>query len=305
MNTKKQKRKRVGGVQAMNKSKWLFTAAIALPTFLLYLYICIAPMVSSVMNSVYEWNGYGPKIFIGLDNYINIFKDPIFWEAFTNDILIVFFKEIIIVILAVVFAVSLTKARLHKKEVGIFRFLYYIPNILSVIVISMVWKYFFESFDSIEASWNVLATENGIWTDYPLPLIIFIASWCGIGYYMIVLITAINNISKEVYEAASIDGAGQIRQLFSITLPEVMPQIRYVIINVLSGSLAVNMNLILPLTGGENHTMVMGLYVYDYGTGQLSMVGYAYAAAVVLMAISFILCFTVNIYMKRKEAQEG
>ena len=122
---------------------------------------------------------------------------------------------------------------------------------------------------------------------------------------MIVLITAINNISKDVYEAASIDGAGQIRQLFSITLPEVMPQIRYVIINVLSGSLAVNMNLILPLTGGENHTMVMGLYVYDYGTGQLSMVGYAYAAAVVLMAISFILCFTVNMYMKRKEAQEG
>lgn len=305
MNTKKQKRKRVGGVQAMNKSKWLFTTAIALPTFLLYLYICIAPMVSSVMNSVYEWNGYGPKIFIGLDNYINIFKDPIFWEAFKNDILIVFFKEIIIVILSVVFAVSLTKARLHKKEVGIFRFLYYIPNILSVIVISMVWKYFFESFDSIEASWNVFATENGIWTDYPLPLIIFIASWCGIGYYMIVLITAINNISKEVYEAASIDGAGQIRQLFSITLPEVMPQIRYVIINVLSGSLAVNMNLILPLTGGENHTMVMGLYVYDYGTGQLSMVGYAYAAAVVLMAISFILCFTVNMYMKRKEAQEG
>lgn len=305
MNTKKQKRKRVGGVQAMNKSKWLFTTVIALPTFLLYLYICIAPMVSSVMNSVYEWNGYGPKIFIGLDNYINIFKDPIFWEAFKNDILIVFFKEIIIVILSVVFAVSLTKARLHKKEVGIFRFLYYIPNILSVIVISMVWKYFFESFDSIEASWNVFATENGIWTDYPLPLIIFIASWCGIGYYMIVLITAINNISKEVYEAASIDGAGQIRQLFSITLPEVMPQIRYVIINVLSGSLAVNMNLILPLTGGENHTMVMGLYVYDYGTGQLSMVGYAYAAAVVLMAISFILCFTVNMYMKRKEAQEG
>ncbi len=305
MNTQKQKRKRAGGVQAMNKSKWLFTAAIALPTFLLYLYICITPMIGSVMNSVYEWNGYGPKIFIGLENYINIFKDPIFWEAFTNDILIVFFKEIIIVTLAVVFAVSLTKARLHRKEVGMLRFLYYIPNILSVIVVSMVWKYFFESFDGIEAGWNLLATENGIWTDYPLPLIIFIASWCGIGYYMIVLITAINNISKDVYEAASIDGAGQIRQLFSITLPEVMPQIRYVIINVLSGSLAVNMNLILPLTGGENHTMVMGLYVYDYGTGQLSMVGYAYAAAVVLMAISFILCFTVNMYMKRKEAQEG
>ena len=84
-------------------------------------------------------------------------------------------------------------------------------------------------------------------------------------------------------------------------MPEIAGQIRYIVIAVLSGSLAVNMNLILPLTGGQNHTMVMGLYVYNYGTGQLSMVGYAYAAAVVLMAISFVLCFSVNMYMKRKE----
>lgn len=295
------KKKKAGGVLAMNGSKWRFAAAIALPTFLLYFYICICPMISSVANSIYDWNGYGPKTFVGLANYINIFKDAQFWEAFKNDILIVVFKEIIIVFLSVLFAVSLTKARLTKTEVKFYRFLYYIPNILSVIVISMVWKYFFESFDTIQAKWNFLASENGIWADHPLPLIIFVASWCGIGYYMIVLITSINNISKDVYEAAGIDGAGQLRQLWYITMPEILPQVRYVIIMILSGSLAVNMNLILPLTGGQNHTMVMGLYVYNYGTGQLSMVGYAYAAAVVLMVISFILCFSVNMYMKRKE----
>lgn len=297
----KKRKKKAGGVLAMNTSKWRFAALIALPTFLLYFYICIVPMISSIANSVYDWNGYGPKTFIGMENYVNIFKDAQFWEAFKNDILIVFFKEIIIVFLAVLFAVSLTKARLCKSEVKFYRFLYYIPNILSVIVISMVWKYFFESFDGIQAKWNFLTSENGIWVDHPLPLIIFIASWCGIGYYMIVLITAINNISKDVYEAASIDGAGQLRQLWYITMPEIAGQIRYIVIAVLSGSLAVNMNLILPLTGGQNHTMVMGLYVYNYGTGQLSMVGYAYAAAVVLMAISFVLCFSVNMYMKRKE----
>lgn len=301
MTKKKKKIQNVSNVTKMNKSKWGFLLATAVPTFILYIYICIVPMISSIANSIYDWNGYGPKKFIGLQNYINIFKDAEFWEAFRNDIIIVFFKEIIIVALAVLFAVSLTKARLHKKEVGMYRFLFYIPNILSVIVVSMVWKYFFESFDGIKAGWNIFSTENGIWVDHPLPLIIFIASWCGIGYYMIVLITSINNISKEKYEAASLDGAGQLRQLWYITLPEVKPQIRYVIINVLSGSLAVNMNLILPLTGGQNHTNVMGLYVYNYGTGQMSMVGYAYAAAVVLMAISFILCFSVNMYMKRKE----
>ena len=290
------KRKK-GGAMAMNASRWRVTLLIALPTFLLYFYICIVPMISSVANSIYDWNGYGPKTFIGLDNYINIFKDPEFWDAFLNDILIVLFKEIIIVTLAVLFAVSMTTAKLHKKEVGFFRFLFYIPNILSVILISMVWKYFFESLDTM------ISTENGLWVDYPLPLIIFIASWCGIGYYMIVLISAIKNIPKEIFEAADMDGATQFKQLWSITLPEIMPQIRYVIVMVLSGSLAVNMNLILPLTGGQNHTMVMGLYVYSYGTGQLNMVGYAYAAAVVLMVISFVLSLTVNLYLKRKEDQ--
>ena len=299
----KKRSKGKGGALAMNGSKWRFLLFIVLPAFLLYLYICIVPMINSIMNSVYDWNGYGPKTFIGIENYINIFKDSEFWEAFKNDILIVLFKEIIIVFLAVLFAVSLTKARLHKREVGMFRFLFYIPNILSVIVISMVWKYFFESFDTVEAGWNFLTSENGIWVDRPLPLIIFIASWAGVGYYMIVLITTINNISKEIYEAAGLDGANQLQQLWYVTLPEILPQIRYIVINVLSGSLAVNMNLILPLTGGQNHTMVMGLYVYNYGTGQLNMVGYAYAAAVVLMLISFVLCFTVNMYMQRKEAK--
>lgn len=290
-------RRKKGGAMAMNASRWRVLLLIALPTFLLYTYICIVPMISSLANSVYDWNGYGPKTFIGFENYINIFKDPEFWDAFWNDILIVLWKEVIIVTLAVLFAVSMTTAKLRKKETSIFRFLFYIPNILSVILISMVWKYFFESLDTL------IKTENGLWVDHPMPLIIFIASWCGIGYYMIVLISAIKNIPGEIFEAAEMDGATQFRQLWSITLPEIMPQIRYVIVMVLSGSLAVNMNLILPLTGGQNHTMVMGLYVYTYGTGQLNMVGYAYAAAVVLMVISFVLSLTVNMYLKRKEAK--
>ena len=302
-DTTKKRGKRKGGVLAMNASKWRFLLLLVFPAFLLYLYFCIVPMINSIANSVYDWNGYGPKTFIGAENYIQIFKDPTFWEAFKNDVLIVFFKEIIIVVLAVLFAVSLTRAKIHKREVGFFRFVYYIPNILSVILISMVWKYFFESMDTIKSGWNFLSSENGIWVDHPLPLIIFIASWAGVGYFVIVLITTINNISKEIYEAADLDGANQLQQVWYVTLPEIMPQIRYIIINVLSGSLAVNMNLILPLTGGQNHTMVMGLYVYNYGTGQLNMVGYAYAAAVVLMLISFVLCFSVNYYMKRKEAE--
>ena len=299
------KKKNSVDVLSMNNSKRRFLWLIVIPTFALYVFFCIAPMVSSLINSFYDWNGYGPKTYIGIKNYVNIFSDSEFWDSLKNDIIIVFFKEIIIVFLAVLFAVSLTRARLKKSEVAFFRFIFYVPNILSVIVITMVWKYFFENFDFIDKSWNILKTRNGIWADKPLSLIIFIASWCGIGYFMIVLITAINNIPGELYESADLDGAGKIRQLWYIILPELAPQIRFVIVNILSGSLAVNMNLILPLTNGANHTMVMGLYVYNYGTSNLSMVGYAYAAAFVLMLVSFVLCFSVNMYMKRREAKEA
>ena len=71
--------KKQGGAKAMNASRWRVTLFVALPTFLLYVYICIVPMISSVANSIYDWNGYGPKTFIGLENYVNIFKDPLFW----------------------------------------------------------------------------------------------------------------------------------------------------------------------------------------------------------------------------------
>ncbi len=292
-------------VLSMNGSKRRFLWLLVVPTFALYLFFCVVPMISSLINSFYDWNGYGPKTFIGITNYKNIFSDVAFWDALKNDVLIVFFKELIIVFLAVLFAVSLTRARLKKGEVGFFRFMFYVPNILSVIVITMVWKYFFENFDFLDKGWNILKTENGIWADRPLALIIFIASWCGIGYYMIVLISAINNIPGELYESADLDGAGRVRQLFYIILPELSPQIRFVIVNILAGSLAVNMNLIFPLPIAAGLSFALGLYVYNYGTSNLSMVGYAYAAALVLMFVSFVLCFSVNMYMKRQEAKQA
>ena len=92
---KKKVRASASRVLDMTPSKWRFALLLALPVFLLYVYICIVPMISSVANSIYEWNGYGPKIYIGLENYRQIFTDKTFLEAFGNDLLIVFFKEVI------------------------------------------------------------------------------------------------------------------------------------------------------------------------------------------------------------------
>ena len=289
----------------LNTSQKKFMCIFVVPVFLMYLYVCILPVIQSVVNSFTQWDGYSTKKWVGFSNYFNIVKDSVFHQAVLNDIVIVFFKELIIVFLAVTFSIALTRVRLKKSEKLFLRFLYYIPNILSVIVISMVWKFFFnlELFDSILKFFHIgLTSSNGWISDYPIQIIIFVASWCGIGSFMIILITAINNISEEIYEAAEIDGAGQFRQLFNITLPAILPQIRYVLVAILTSSLAVNMNLVLPFTNGGPGTrsMVMGLYVYKSAYTSYE-VGYANAAAVLLMLISVTLATIVNLTISRRE----
>ena len=299
MSTLKKRKK------GLTRSQKGFLWALGVPTFLLYIYICIVPMLSSMMDSLYQWDGYGDKTWVGLQNYAEIFVDPVFHTSIINDILIVLFKELIIVFLATAFAVSLTRVKFAKAESGIYRFLFYLPNILSVIVITRVWKFVFELglFDSILQIFGInWASPNGWLADYPLPIIIFVASWCGIGSYMIIMISAINNISKEIYEAADIDGAGQFRQLFSITLPTILPQVRYMIVSILTSSLAANLNLVLPFTGGGPGTRsyVMGYYVYNAAYTDFE-VGYANAAALLLMLISVVLAGTVNTLVARGE----
>lgn len=121
---------------------------------------------------------------------------------------------------------------------------------------------------------------------------------------MIILIAAINNVSKDLYEAAYMDGAGQWKQLWYVTIPCIKGQIAYVIITVISGSLAGNMNLVLPMTNGEpdNASIVMGLYVYKHGLDSIvrARVGYANAAAVILMIVSFIICYGFNRMMSKE-----
>lgn len=291
--------------RGLTRSQQGFLWALGVPTFLLYIYICIVPMISSIFDSFYQWDGYGDKTWVGIQNYVDIFTDPVFHTSIVNDVVIVLFKGMMIVLLAILFAVSLTRTRFSKAESGTYRFLFYLPNILSVIVITRVWKFVFELglFDSILAILGInWASPNGWLADYPLPIIIFVAGWCGIGGFMIILISAINNISKEIYEAADIDGAGQFRQLFSITIPAIMPQIRHMVVSIVTSSLAGNLNLVLPFTGGGPGTRsyVMGYYVYNAAYTDFE-VGYANAAALLLMLISVVLAGTINILVARGE----
>ena len=295
----KRKRKRS---ERPTKGQWGFMFLFGLIPLVLFILISIVPAIQSFQTSFYDWSGFGEKVWVGFDNYIAILKDSLFRRAIINDVVILIFKTLIILVLSITFAISITRLNFKKGETNFLRFVYYIPNIISGVVIAKVWKYFFdlELFSLIS---GLETPEQGWITTYPLQIITFVASWCGIGSFMIILIAAINNIPKEVYESADLDGAGQFRQLFSITMPYLVPQIKYMVVSIIISIVPSNMNFVKLFMGdglGGSGFTVMGLYEYSYAFSYYEL-GYANAVAVILMIVVFIISYVLNRAISKKE----
>lgn len=127
-----------------DKSKIAFFSLFCLPPLLLYILFCVYPIFSSLYTSFFEWSGYDALTrdsFVGFRNYIQVITDSEFLAAIKNDFVIILGKEIIIIVLTILFAVSLTRLRFSKLETGIYRFIFFMPNVLSVIIITTIWTF--------------------------------------------------------------------------------------------------------------------------------------------------------------------
>ena len=283
------------------KGQWGFMLLFGLPPFLLFVFITVVPMIRSVIYSFYAGDGV---TWVGFKNYAALLSDANFYAPMLNDFLILLLKEVIVIVVSVIFAISITRLSFRRGETSFLRFIYYIPNILSVVVIAKVWKYFFD-FDLVSQIFGTTMPSNGWINTYPVPIITFVASWCGIGMFMIILIAAINNISKELYEAADLDGANQFRQLFSITLPALLPQMRYMAVSIVISIVASNTNFVKLFMGdssGGSGFTVMG--VYEYNAFERMQYETAYAAAVIIMVIVFAISYLLNTLIRDKEENQ-
>ena len=295
-------------ILSRERSKILFMLAFVVPAVAVYVYACVSPIFQSIYTSFFKWSGFSSMRYIGWDNYRKIFDDPVFFKAIRNDLIYMLGKEILIVPLALLFALSMTRLRFTKAETKFYRFVLYLPNVLSVSIIGIVWAFILDPYNGIlngllkMIGLETLIPANGWLVEYTMPSIIFVASWCGIGYFMIILISAINSVSAELYEAADIDGAGQWQQLFYITIPSIWEKLRFVITNIVIGTLGNYSLAMLLANGGINGSgMVMGLYVYQHGIdSQAPQVGYANAAAVLLMIVSSTIILVIHKVMNKE-----
>ncbi len=267
-------------------SSWLFT----IPAFFILLLFVFYPFLNTIRLSFTNSRMLIPGHWVGMENYVKLFQSDQFWTALLNSSLYVVCVVPFMLILPLILASLVAKG---PKIIGFFRTTYYFPVVLSAVVIGLIWTNLLDSrglINSIFQSLHWITTPIPFLTDRWLTLFsaMLVTIWEGLGYYMIIYLSALANIDPSLYEAAEIDGAGPIRQFFAITVPGVRSTMTLILF--LSSASAFRVfSEVYVLTrgsggvGGEDITMTM--LIQREGTGLSARTGYASAISVVLLII--------------------
>nr|WP_106784804.1 sugar ABC transporter permease [Lysinibacillus timonensis] len=291
------------------RQKYLFLAFCLLPTFIVFCLFTVYPMIGGVYYSFFDWSGTSSVMeFIGLENYQRIFKDSVIPKAIFNDYFFVFVKILGIMILSLFFAVALTQLRI--KEAPFYRIVFFFPNIMSVVVIGILWQFIYDpNIGLLNGLFRAIGLEEWAkpWLGdmtWALPSIAVPAIWAGIGLFMLLLMGGISNIPKSLYEAAEIDGASEWQQFWKITVPLIWPQIKtsilYIVITSLNGSFV----LVQVMTAGGPGiaTEVLGSYLYQRAFEDFQF-GYGAAIGVVILVLSLVTVLIFQFLLKKEKVE--
>lgn len=291
------------------KQKYVFLAFCLVPTFIMFSIFTLYPLFSGLYYSFYEWSGSSSNAeFVGFGNYVQLFNDELIPLTIYHDYFLVVTKVIGIMILATFFAVALTQLKI--KEAPFYRIVFFFPNIMSVVVIGILWTFIYNpGLGLVNSGLEFLGLES--WTrpwlgseKWALPSLVLPSVWAGIGLFLLMLMGGISNVSKSYYEAAEIDGATEWQQFWKVTLPLIWPQIKisilYIVITTLNGSFII----VQIMTGGgpNNATHVMGSYLYQQAFVQYNF-GYGATIGVMILVLSLITVLILQYFMRRDKVQ--
>ena len=280
-----------------NKGNKTFITLSLVPATILFFIFIIIPTMNVFWMSLFKWGGLiNNKKFVGLDNFIMLFKDSNFLKSFQNTIFLLVIVTIITMALAIISA-----AILVKEDTNFFRIIFYFPNILSVVVISAIFSAILDPNQGIVNSTLNFFNLNSLtrmWLgDQKVVIwcIAFAMIWQAIGYYMVMYMSSISGISISLYESASLDGATGIQQFFKITLPLVWNTIRTTLTFFVISTINLSFLFVKVMTSGgpDGSSEVFLSYMYKQAYSNSSY-GYGMTIGVVVFIFSFILSLAIN-----------
>lgn len=275
-----------------------------LPAMILFLLFVIYPIFRSVYYSLFNWNGLGPAVdFVGLRNFITILTDKVFLMALRNGLLIVGFS------LALQLPLSLALAVLVGRNLpgrAIFRVIFFMPYVLSEVNTAIMWMLLYNPdpergfLNAILSLIPGLHPQNWLGNTHIVLISVFIAlTWKYFGFHMLLYLTGLQNIPKEIEEAARMDGANSFQNFFSITLPLLGSTIRTSVYLSVLGSLQQFIMVWIMTKGGPvNASETLATYMYRFGFVRFQL-GYGSAVALYM----FLICLIFSVIYQRLTRQ--
>ena len=283
------------------REKNLFILVCLLPALILFFTFLIYPTIQVFRMSMFKWGGFSNnQQFVGLDNFKILWQDENFFRTIQNTILLIVVVTLFTVVLAVLFAAILSTEKIRGNN--FFRIIFYIPNILSIVVIAGIFSAIYDPKAGLlnavlPEAWNKLWLGDQSIVIYSLA---FALIWQAIGYYMVMYMAGMANIPASLYEAADLDGAGKIGKFFNVTLPLIWNSIRTTLTFFMISTINLSFLLVQILTDGgpDGSTEVFLSYMFKQAYTNSSY-GYGMAIGVVIFIFSFGLSGIVSHITKR------
>ena len=290
-------------VSALEKKMSRQYFILVLPGFIIFTIGLILPLFLAIRYSFTSWDGMSPeKPFVGFQNYIDLWKDSDFRNAWWFTIRFTIWNTIIQNIGALLLAVILDAGIRAKK---IYRAVFFIPCLISALVVGFVWMKMFSNV--LPALNDILGTEFNFLLfgqkETVLAGLLIANNWQWIGYWMLIYLAGLQSVPADLYEAAKVDGAGVIKRFFKITIPMLAPAITICVVGITTGSLKAYDLLVSSTRGGPGRASTSVIYQTYTTAINGRQYGYGSAMSVTLVVVLLLVALIQVKGLKKKEVQ--
>lgn len=289
----------------LNASTALVGYLFLAPGLLFYAVFELWPIIQTVWYSFYDWNGIDASTWAGLDNYVKVFTDPKLISSIGHSFFLIIFFSILPIVIGLITA-ALIKDIKHKAVSTFAQVCLFLPRVIPGAAAGVAWTWMLADDGTVNQILRGLGLDGATHTwlgdqATALSAVGIIGFWLQLGFCIVLLLSGIGGIDQSLYEAASLDGAGWWRQLFSITIPGLRGQLSVCLTMTIVAALASFDVVFMSTQGGPGYsTMVPGVQVYQLAFTQ-SRVGLASALAVVLMVLVLLVVGPVQRLVQGKE----
>ena len=280
-----------------------FIFACVAPAVILFVIFMAVPTFNVFRLSLYQRSTFNPnEVFIGMKNFQMLMKDANFIRSMQNMLLLIVMVTVFTMATALIFAGILTREKLSGQD--FFRIVFYIPNILSVVVISGIFSAIYDiDRGLLNSILNLFGKEGILWKgeEHVIMSLVIAMVWQAIGYYMVMYMASMSAVPGSLYESAGLDGADRVTQFFQITIPLIWTNIRTTLTFIINSTINMAFLFVSALSGGGPYIASNVALLYMYNQKNLGGgYGYAMAIGVVIFLVSFGLSALVNKVTERE-----